>query len=168
MEPTTLANTTQTSFLTSHQKTAGLIEKRLPAPTPQVRTEQSRTGTRVEWRREGRRRESRRWGGGLFSLFGSPQRAQRPQRILLPWLCILRVLCGVVFHQNYILTAAGSEQTQLPFRTPGPPVPIHPQGSTKAPASPRTTRAGGADRDGHPGGVMARGWRQESRKVVGF
>ena len=27
----------------------------------------------------------------------------------------------------------------------------------KAPASPHTTRAGGADRDGHPGGVKARG-----------
>jgi len=35
-------------------------------------------------------------------------------------------------------------------------IPIHPQGSTKAPASPRTTKAGGGDWVGHPGRVKAR------------
>jgi hypothetical protein len=31
-----------------------------------------------------------------------------PQRVLLPWLCVHCVLCGAVFHKNYILTATGS------------------------------------------------------------
>jgi len=32
---------------------------------------------------------------------------------------------------------------------------MHPRGTTKAPASPHTTRAGGAERDGHLGRVKA-------------
>jgi len=39
---------------------------------------------------------------------------------------------------------------------------MHPCGTTKAPASPTTTRAGGADRDGHLGRVKARGGGKES------
>ena len=38
--------------------------KRLPAPTPQVRTEQINTGTRAEWRGEGAAGEWEK-GGGL-------------------------------------------------------------------------------------------------------
>ena len=34
---------------------------------------------------------------------------------------------------------------------------MHPRGTIKAAASPHTTRAGGADRDGHPGTVKAKG-----------
>jgi len=36
-------------------------------------------------------------------------------------------------------------------------IPIHSQGSTKAPVSSHTTRAGEADRDGHPGRVKRKG-----------
>ncbi|KAF5418937.1 MAG: hypothetical protein C5S44_12055 [Candidatus Methanocomedens sp.] len=68
----------------------------------------------------------------------------------------------------YVLTAAGSEQTQLPFRTPDRRIPIHPQGSTKAPASPHTTRAGGANRDWHLGRVEARGAAGEPKKGWGL
>ena len=38
-------------------------------------------------------------GRGLEFIGISPQRAQRPQRILLHWLCVLCVLCGAVFHK---------------------------------------------------------------------
>ena len=40
----------------------------------------------------------------------------------------------------------------------------------KAPASPRTTRAGGAERDGHPGKVVGRGGgrRAEMTKCLIF
>ena len=43
----------------------------------------------------------------------------------------------------------------------------HPHGTAKAPASPHTTRAGGADREGHLGRVKARGGRRESRRGDG-
>ena len=36
-------------------------------------------------------------------------------------------------------------------------IPIHPQGSIKAPASPHTTGAGGAEWEEHPGRVERRG-----------
>ena len=45
------------------------------------------------------RQQSRRRMGGWFSLFGSPQRAQRSQRILLVWLCVLG---GAIFHKYNI------------------------------------------------------------------
>jgi len=51
-----------------------------------------------------------------------------------------------------------------------PMLPMHPRSTIKVPANPNTTWAGGADQDGHPGRVKARGaagelkkgWRQES------
>ena len=67
----------------------------------------------------------------------------------------------------YILTAAGSEQTQHPLRTHEPPETHASARHRKAPASPHTTRAVGADREGHPGGVKARGGRRESRRRYG-
>ena len=50
--------------LTSHPKPAEIIEKRLPAPTPQGRADQIWRGTRAEWRREGGggRDEEKGWG----------------------------------------------------------------------------------------------------------
>ena len=44
---------------------------------------------------------------------------------------------------------------------------MQPRGSIKAPASPPTTRAGGADREGHPAGVKMKRGRQESRRIEG-
>ena len=52
------------------------------------------------------------------------------------------------FHLLYILTVAGSKQTQQPFRTPDRRIPMHSQG---------TTEAGGAERDWHLGRVKVRG-----------
>ena len=67
---------------------------------------------------EGAAREPKnRWG--CNSLFISPQRARRSQRILLGWLCVLRVLCGALLHKNYILTTASS-QHNIHFAPPGP------------------------------------------------
>jgi len=43
---------------------------------------------------------------------------------------------------------------------------MHPQGSTKASASPHTTRAGEADREGHLGKVKVRGGGESDQKVV--
>ncbi|MBC2764351.1 MAG: hypothetical protein HF970_13650, partial [ANME-2 cluster archaeon] len=64
---------------------------------------------------------------------------------------------------------AGSEQTQLPFRTPGPPDTHSPIRHRKAPASPHTTGAGGADRDGAPGwSEDKRGRRESRRRDVGW
>jgi len=97
------------------------------------------------------RRDNVKMDGDWGSLFGSPQRAQRPQRILLHWLCVLSVLCGAVFHKYYILTAAGSEQTQLPFRAPGPPDTHASTRLHKSACQPPHHRAGGADREGAAG-----------------
>jgi len=45
---------------------------------------------------------------------------------------------------------------------------MHPRGTTKAPASPHTTRAGVEQiRRGHPGGVKARGGGGRVEEVVG-
>ena len=45
--------------------------------------------------------------------------------------------------------------------------PIHPQGTIKAPASPHTKEAGGAERDGHPGTVEARGGGGRAEEGMG-
>jgi len=59
--------------------------------------------------------------GGQSSFRVAAQGSANGAKTMLAKLC---VLCGTVFHKNYILTAmaaAGSGQTQLPLRTPGPP-----------------------------------------------
>jgi len=43
-----------------------------------------------------------------------------------------------------------ANQHNIQFIHPDRRIPINPRGTTKAPASPKTTRAGGANRDGHP------------------
>ncbi len=43
---------------------------------------------------------------------------------------------------------------------------MHPRGTIKAPASPHTTGAGGADREGHPGRVKARGGGRGAGGIV--
>ena len=71
--------------------------KRLPAPTPQGRVEQI-GGHPDGVKAIGGAGEPKN-RGGLEFISISPQRAQRPQRILLHWLCVLSVLCGAVFHK---------------------------------------------------------------------
>jgi len=44
---------------------------------------------------------------------------------------------------------------------------MHPRGTAKAPASPHTTRAGGAYRDGHPGKVKPRGGGRRAKDWMG-
>jgi len=51
-----LQTPTQASIPASYKKTAGIIEKRLPAPTPQGQVEQIGTGTRAEWNDLGRQK----------------------------------------------------------------------------------------------------------------
>jgi len=64
----------------------------------------------------------------------------------------------VLQHTKYILTAAGSEQTQLTFRTPGPP---DTQAATRLHKSACQPPHHKGRREqierGHPGGVNARG-----------
>ncbi len=43
-------------------------------------------------------------------------------------------------------------------------IPMHPQGTIKAPASPHTTRAGGAEREGHLGRVKAKGGGRRTKE----
>ncbi|MBC2698901.1 MAG: hypothetical protein HF974_11340 [ANME-2 cluster archaeon] len=45
---------------------------------------------------------------------------------------------------------------------------IHPRGITKAPASPHTTRAGEAYREGHPSRVKARGGGGKDEEGTGL
>jgi len=44
---------------------------------------------------------------------------------------------------------------------------MHPRGTTKAPASSHTTRAGGAEREGHPGRVKPRGGGRRAEEWMG-
>jgi len=52
------------------------------------------------------------------------------------------------------------------YQSDDPRIPMHPCGTIKAAVSPLITKAGRADRDGHPGKVVGRvAVRRESRRI---
>ena len=132
--------------------------KKLACQPPHHKGRRSRSGG-APGEREGERgrRESRRMNGGWSSLVSHRKgRKDRKGSYCTGFasfaLFAVQYITNNIFQQQ---PAANKHNFHSALRDRR--IPIHPQGSTKAPASPHITSADWADRHGHPGGGKVRG-----------